>query len=130
MKFPLRRLCSCALLPLAVAACDKGGPAEPEDGYDITWLKANAVALSTTEPGGPYADLAPFGQVVGSARIVALGEATHGTREFFRMKHRLLEYLVKEMGFNTFAIETPWAEANRINHYVQTGKATRWPSFP
>jgi erythromycin esterase len=123
MKIPLRCLCSCALLALGVAACnDKGGPAGPEDGPDITWLKANAVALSTSDPGGPYTDLAAFGQMVGSARIVALGEATHGTREFFRMKHRVFEYLVKEKGFNTFALEASWSEANRINHWVQTGE--------
>jgi erythromycin esterase len=123
MKIPLRHLSFCALLALAIVACDSGNPADPTDeGPDITWLQQNAIPLATSEPGGSYADLAPLGQMVGSARIVALGEATHGTREFFRMRHRILEYLVREQGFNTFAIEAPWAEANRINHYVQTGE--------
>jgi erythromycin esterase len=124
MKIPLRHLSFSALLALAVTACDgKGDPVEPEpEGPDITWLQQNAIPLATSEPGGPYTDLAPLGQMVAGARIVALGEATHGTREFFRMKHRVLEYLVKEQGFNTFAIEAGWAEVNRINHYVQTGE--------
>jgi erythromycin esterase len=68
--------------------------------------------------GGDLSDLAPLGRIVGGARVVALGEATHGTREFFRMKHRVLEYLVKEKGFNTFGIEATWAECERINDYV------------
>ena len=45
-----------------------------------------------------------------------------GTREFFRMKHRIFRYLVEEMDFKTFAIEASWPEANRINHYLQTGE--------
>jgi erythromycin esterase len=38
------------------------------------------------------------------------------------MKHRLLEFLVEEMGFNTFAMEAPWAEAELVNNYVQSGE--------
>jgi erythromycin esterase len=60
--------------------------------------------------------------VIGSARIVALGEATHGTREFFQLKHRLLEFLVTEMGFTTFAIEANWPESLAVNDYVLHGK--------
>jgi erythromycin esterase len=120
MKFPLR-LALCTLLALPLAACDD--PVDPEaQGPDLTWLRQNAVPLATTDPGGSYTDLAPLKEMVGSARIVGLGEQTHGTREFFRFKHRAVEYLVKEMGFNTFAIEAPWAEANRVNHYVHTGE--------
>ena len=120
MNIPLR-LSICTLFALALAACDD--PVDPDaQGPDLTWLEQNAVPLATTEPGGPYTDLAPLKEMVGTARIVGLGEQTHGTREFFRFKHRALEYLVKEMGFNTFAIEAPWAEANRVNHYVHTGQ--------
>jgi erythromycin esterase len=120
MILPIRLAPVCLLL--ALAACDSGKGTEPEAGPDIGWLRQNAVALRTTEPGGDYADLAPLRQMVAGAHVVALGEATHGTREFARMKHRALEYLVKELGYNTFAIEAPWAEANRLNHYVHTGE--------
>ena len=64
----------------------------------------------------------PLKDMIGNARIVALGEATHGTHEFFQMKHRMLEFLVEEMGFNTFAMEANAPEANLINDYVHTGK--------
>jgi len=43
--------------------------------------------------------------MIGDARIVALGEATHGTREFFLLKHRLVECPVAELEFSRFAIE-------------------------
>ncbi len=95
---------------------------EQGSGADVLWLRANAIPFETTEPNSSLEDLLPLKDMIGSARIVALGEATHGTHEFFQMKHRMLEFLVKEMGFNTFAMETNWSEANLINDYVHTGK--------
>ncbi len=89
---------------------------------DIQWLKANAIPFDTTEPNSSFDDLMPLKKIIVDARIVALGEATHGTHEFFQMKHRMLEFLVEEMGFNTFAMEANWPEANRINDYVHTGE--------
>jgi erythromycin esterase len=91
-------------------------------GEIIAGLQNHAIPFTTAQPGSSFDDLLPLKQLIGDARIVALGEATHGTREFFLMKHRLLEFLVKEMNFNVFAIEASWAEANLINEYVHTGK--------
>jgi len=88
---------------------------------DVLWLKANAIPFDTTDPDSNLEDLMPLKGVIGSARIVALGEATHGTHEFFQMKHRMLEFLVEEMGFNIFAMEANWPEANLINDYIHTG---------
>jgi hypothetical protein len=59
----------------------------------VAELKARAVPLSGTD------DMAAFGAAVGDARIVALGEAAHGTREFAQRKHRLVEYLAAQKGF-------------------------------
>jgi erythromycin esterase len=95
--------------------------AKAVDNVDIGTLKQAVVPFRTAEAGGDYSDLASLKQIVGNARIVSLGEGTHGTREFFQMKHRILEYLVKEMGFTMFAIEATWAEANRVNDYVMNG---------
>lgn len=86
------------------------------------WLKENAIPFQSTEPGSDMSDLMPLKSIIGDARIVALGEAKHGTREFFRMKHRLVEFLVKEMGFTTFAMEANWPEAVLLNEYIQTGQ--------
>jgi erythromycin esterase len=86
------------------------------------WLRAYAVHLNTSKPDAPFDNLHSLREIVDDARIVALGEATHGTHEFNQMRHRLFRFLVQEMGFNVFVIEASWADANRLNHYVQTGK--------
>lgn len=86
-----------------------------------SWLKANAIRLSTVEAGHGFADMKPLKKIIGDARIVSLGEATHGTREFFQLKHRMLEFLVKEKGFTIFSIEANMPEAYRLNDYVLNG---------
>jgi erythromycin esterase len=59
--------------------------------------------------------------MVADAKVVGLGEATHSSREFFTMKHRVLRYLVEEKGFTTFALETGWSGGVRLNEYVRHG---------
>ena len=96
---------------------------DEQDQQPVTgWLRSHAIPLKTVSPGSPTADLQPLKKIVGPARIVALGEATHGTREFFQLKHRLIEFLVTEMGFNTIALEAGMPEAQRLNAYLQTGQ--------
>jgi erythromycin esterase len=88
----------------------------------IEWLKKNVIPLTTVDAGNGFADLQPLKTMIGNAHLVGIGEATHGTSEFFRMKHRMLEFLVKEMGFTLFAIEANMPESYKINEYVLTGK--------
>jgi erythromycin esterase len=85
------------------------------------WLAANAVRLASAEAGRGLEDMLPLREMVGAARVVSLGEATHGTREFFQLKHRMLEFLVEEMGFDVFAIEAAMPEAFAVNEYVLHG---------
>lgn len=85
------------------------------------WVRSAAIRLQTVEAGHGFADLQPLKRVIGDARIVSLGEATHGTREFFQLKHRLLEFLATEMGFSIFSIEANLPEAYRMNDFVLTG---------
>ena len=59
--------------------------------------------------------------MIGTARVVALGEATHGTREFFKLKHRMLEFLVAQMGFTAFGIEATLPESFDVDDWVLTG---------
>ncbi|MFI6209040.1 erythromycin esterase family protein [Streptomyces sp. NPDC051041] len=81
-----------------------------------------AQRLRTTEPGAPGSDLRPLGRMIGSAKIVGLGEATHSSRQFFTTKHRVFRYLVEEKGFTTFALEAPWSTGLVLNDYVLYGK--------
>ncbi|HET6263158.1 MAG TPA: erythromycin esterase family protein, partial [Chloroflexia bacterium] len=85
------------------------------------WLREHAVPLRTAEPSDDYSDLLPLKELIGDARIVALGEATHGSREFFTMKHRILRFLVQEMGFTVLAFEDGWPEALSVDEYVLGG---------
>jgi len=87
-----------------------------------SWLAAHAIRLKTVEAGHGFSDMKPLKKLVGKARIVSLGEATHGTREFFQLKHRMLEFLATEMGFTIFSIEASMPEAYRLNDYVLNGK--------
>ena len=86
-----------------------------------SWIRANAVALKTVEARHGFDDMEPLRRVIGDARIVSLGEATHGTREFFQLKHRMLEFLATQMGFTIFSIEANMPEAYRLNDYVLNG---------
>jgi erythromycin esterase len=87
----------------------------------LAWVRDNAIAFRTAEPGGGVDDLMELKAIIGDARIVSLGEGTHGTAEFFKMKHRITEFLAGEMGFTVFAIEANMPEARRVNRYVLTG---------
>ncbi|HEX2225485.1 MAG TPA: erythromycin esterase family protein [Thermoanaerobaculia bacterium] len=93
----------------------------PPPGH-ANWLSQRVLPFTTPLAGSGFADLQGLKPVIGDARIVSLGEATHGTREFFQMKHRLLEFLAEEMGFTHFAIEASMPDAYKINDYVLTGQ--------
>jgi erythromycin esterase-like protein len=57
--------------------------------------------------------------MIGDARFVLLGEATHGTSEFYRARARLTRRLVEERGFHAVAVEADWPDAWRVNRYVR-----------
>lgn len=93
------------------------------------WLENNSSAISTFKPSPvgskvDYSDLEAFRRSVGDAEIIALGEATHGTSEFFQLKHRLLQFAVQELRVRVFAIEANQLEVEKINRYVTDGAGT------
>ncbi len=93
----------------------------PKPTAQVEWIRANAVPLTTVEAGHGFDDMMRIKSIVGDARVVALGEATHGTREFFQLKHRMIEFLATQMGFTIFTIEANMPEAYRLNDYVLHG---------
>jgi protein-L-isoaspartate(D-aspartate) O-methyltransferase len=58
---------------------------------------------------------------IGDAQLVLLGEATHGTREFYRMRARITRELIAHRGFQFVAVEADWPDAARIDDYVLGG---------
>ncbi len=76
-------------------------------------------------------DLGPLLARIGDARVVLLGEATHGTSEFYRMRARISRELIERRGFSFVAIEGDWPDAARVDHYVRHAeyKASEWTAF-
>lgn len=77
--------------------------------------------LQSTDPLTSYADLLPLKASLSSATVIGAGEGTHGSREFFRMKHRLFRFLAEEMGYTVFAMEDSPYGAALIQQYLETG---------
>lgn len=88
----------------------------------IDWVNKNNIPINYVQAGNGFADMEPLNNLIGDARIVAMGECTHGSSEIFSMKHRMLEFLVKEKGFTIFAIEANMPEAYALNEYIINGK--------
>ena len=65
------------------------------------------------------ADLDELLARIGDAKVVLLGEATHGTSEFYRMRERITRELITRKGFRFVAIEGDWPDAARVDHYVR-----------
>ena len=76
-------------------------------------------------------DLGPLLERIGDARIVLLGEATHGTSEFYRMRERISRELIVKKGFRFIAIEGDWPDAARVDHYVRHREypPSEWTAF-
>ena len=76
-------------------------------------------------------DYAPLLRRIGEARVVLIGEATHGTSEFYSMRARITRRLIEDMGFNIVAIEGDWPDAARIDHYVRQRDVppSEWTAF-
>lgn len=111
-----------ALLCAVIVSLGLAAPASAGTDSVVSGLARNAHPVATTEPSTDFRDLRPFGRMVGAAAVVGAGEATHNSHEFFTMKHRLFQYLVREKGFTTFALEANWDTGLRLNDYVLHGK--------
>ena len=119
------RVAPLAVVTLLIHGCGQGSPIvvpPPLPDPRPAWLEANVHPFAGSHLDLPHADIEFLREIVGDARIVSLGEGTHGTRDFFEMKARILRFLVEEMGFNAFAIEATWPESRRLDHYVRTGE--------
>ncbi|RYG48112.1 hypothetical protein EON79_05470, partial [bacterium] len=88
----------------------------------LVQMRKAAVPIRTVEAKGDFRDLEPLRRAIGGAKIVGLGEATHGSREIFQMKHRLFAFLVERMGFTVFALESSMPKTIAMDRYVTTGE--------
>lgn len=73
------------------------------------------------------------------SRVVMLGESSHGTHEFYQMRNKISQRLIKEHGFKFIAVEGDWPDADRLHRYIQHGhggsakdvlmRNHRWPTW-
>lgn len=68
---------------------------------------------------GAPSDFDPLIELARSKRVILLGEASHGTHEFYRVRAEITKRLIRELGFNAVAVEADWPDAYRVNRYVQ-----------
>ncbi|MFJ7825688.1 erythromycin esterase family protein [Psychrobacillus sp. NPDC096623] len=76
-------------------------------------IKKFALPLNTSE------DLTPVLKAIGDAKIVLLGEASHGTSEFYKVRAELSKRLIEEKGFTLIAVEGDWPSTQRVNRFIK-----------
>lgn len=117
-------------LSFAIGACEKKnessttGPSDDgTDAYSLYVQELDSLIhpLSGASPDLNYDDLQPL-SYLGNSRIVGLGEATHGTKEFFQLKHRIFRYLVENHNYKIFGFESDLGESIYFDRYVCSGQ--------
>src|SRR5947209_12882273 len=68
---------------------------------------------------GAAGDYDPLVDLIGDAQFVLLGEASHGTHEFYHERARITRRLIEEKGFTAVAVEADWPDAYRVNRFVR-----------
>lgn len=112
----------CLLCALWLAACrSASAPLTVEQ--KVAWLEQHAVRLRSIDPADDdLADLQPLKQILGDARMVLLGEISHGDGGAFLAKTRLIRFLHQEMGFDVLAFESGLYDCARAWELLQTGE--------
>jgi erythromycin esterase-like protein len=80
---------------------------------------ARAIADTAHPLDGTSSDLDVALELIGDARFVLIGEASHGTHDFYRIRAELTKRLIREKGFAAVTAEADWPDAYRVNRYVR-----------
>ena len=114
----------------------EGFAAPAQEERRVIRLRSEPLAHAVSKAAEPFeditsADLGALLDRIGEARVVLLGEASHGTSEFYRMRERISRELIARRGFNFVAIEGDWPDAARIDHYVRHRETppSEWTAF-
>ena len=97
-------------------------PALAQDPGQVRWLAEHSVAVRSIDPADEdFSDLMPLVEILGKARVVQLGEATHGDGSTFLAKGRLIRFLHQVMGFDVIAWESGIFDVRRVDAALQAG---------
>lgn len=114
----MRNTIHLLLLPaLLVFSCNDETPADRTQEVLVKNLSSELVPL-TALPNDWSDDQLRFLDPLSDASVIGLGEASHGTAEFFQAKHRIFKYLVENHGFKIFAIESDFGESILFNQAI------------
>ncbi|MHC1749393.1 MAG: erythromycin esterase family protein [Cellulosilyticaceae bacterium] len=91
---------------------------------NLTAENNGVITINQVKADGKYEDLLPLKERLEKADVIGMGEATHGNKEFFQMKHRVFEFLVKEMNIKNFALEADFGGAQIVNNYILNNVGT------
>lgn len=144
------------IIPGAGHLFEEPGKLEEVIEYSLDWLlkhlpsSAEAMLIEPKEaivreierlarPLASETDFEALAQQLSSRRIVMLGEASHGTQEFYDIRRKLSQVLIEKHGFNFIAVEGDWPDCHRLNLYARSGrggtarevlrKFERWPAW-
>ena len=102
-----------------------GSPDFREPGKtEIMELNKMAIPIKSLAPDADLKDLVPLNKIIGNTNFVALGENSHGSSTIYKLKLRMVKYMVEKKGFSIFALEAPTVEADRINDYILNSTGT------
>jgi erythromycin esterase len=107
---------------ISIAALAETMLRQPADESLLASLSKQAIALRTTTPVGDIGDMRPFVAALKDARVVGIGENSHGAREHQEMRQRVLRGLAELDGFRLLILEAGFAEIAQLNRYVSAGE--------
>ena len=109
--------------PRGGSAPSRANGALPADDREATWLRDHAVPLRPAITGDDdFADLEPLRDTLGRARVVVLGEGSHGEGTTFAVKARLVRFLHERLGYDVLAFESGFYECWKAQRQIDAGE--------
>ena len=89
------------------------------------WIRDHAQPLRTLDPDDvDDSDLEPLLEIIGDARVVAIGESMHRVHEFFSLRDRVFRFLHRRAGFTAFVTESGFPEGRHVDGWIRTGRGS------
>jgi erythromycin esterase len=116
----MKNILGVLLILSVVVSCNNSSSQNKNNNFS-DWAFQNSQKIETLDLTEKQDDLSLLKKIVGKAEVVCLGESRHDIHEQFQLKHRFIKYLVEEMNFKTFTLESSLPYSNKINDYILNG---------